>query len=361
MVRVGIVGTSWWADGMYLPALKKHPQAEVIGVCGRDYTRLQEFAKRWDIPCTYTDWRELISSGEIEALIVASSDDTHYPIAMMALDAGLHVLCDKPLAITGEQAHEMARKANEKHAITMVPFTYRYMPTTRYCKQLIDAGFVGKPYHLNMRYYTAFARGGDYDWRFDASITGSGVVSNLGTHWLHLARWFYGEIVGLSCYLDRLVPRQNRPDGSDYPRADDSAVMTVKFANGAYGVLEMIAAVYEGTPFGQTHHMEFHGSDGTLYNHIDWDTVQTVKGVKDGGTPELLDVPESLWNGARRDTVHNTYRDIFREQNNMTREFITAVANKQPAYPDFNEGARVQALVDAAIKSANTGCCWVEV
>jgi predicted dehydrogenase len=360
MVRVGVIGTSWWADSMYLPALKKHPQARVAAVCGRDYKRLQDFARQWDIPATYTDYRHLIRDGGVDAVIVATTNDSHYPITMEALEQGLHVLCDKPLAQNAVHAREMADAARRAGVKTMVPLTYRYMPTTRYVKQLVDQGFIGRPYHLNLRYYTGYGRQAKYDWRFNADIAGSGVVGDLGSHWLHLARWFYGEVTAIFCHADTLVERPNGPDDYDYTRGEDTAVMTVKFANGAYGVLHVTTLCHEGTQLGQTHHMEFHGSDGTLYNHIDWDTVQQVRGCRAGEASTVLDVPDDVWAGARRDTVHNTYRDIFREQDHMTREFVSAIVANGASYPDFEEGARVQELVDAALASARSGC-WVQV
>lgn len=130
--------------------------------------------------------------------------------------------------------------------------------------------------------------------------------------------------------------------------------MTVRFASGAYGVLQVSAVEWEGTRHGRTQHVELHGSHGTLYSTVDWDHTQSVRGVQ-GNETELKDlpIPDALWNGARRDTVHNTYRDVLRQQDNMAREFITAIVEDKPVYPDFAEGARVQ--------SANNGCCWVAV
>lgn len=363
MIRVGIVGTSWWADGMYMPTLQNHPQGEFVAVCGRDPQRTREFAARWNVPQAFTDYRAMIDEGKLDAIIVASINDSHYQITMDALDAGLHVLCEKPLGQNVDQAQKMAAKAQETGLKTLVPFTYRYMPTNRYVKQLIDEGYIGKPYHLNMRYYAGYGRESKYDWRFDADVAGAGVVADLGSHWLHLARMFYGEVVGLSCYFDTLTPRPNHPDEGDYQRADDTALITVRFANGAYGVLQVTTLAWEGTSFGQTHNMEFHGSGGTLYSLVDWDNVQQVRGIKAGEKGGLRDlpIPDSIWQGARHDTVHNTYRDVFREQNTMTREFITTIAEDKPCFPDFAEGARVQTLVDAAIQSAKNNCCWVEV
>src|SRR5579859_7819669 len=156
MVRVGVVGTSLWADSMYLPALQNHPKGKIVAVCGRDPDRTQVFAARWNIPHFYTDFRKLLDAGGLDALIVASANDSHHPITMAALDAGLHVLCEKPLALNAIQAREMADKAKSSGRKNMVPFTYRYMPTNRYLKQLIDEGYIGRPYHLNIRYYADY-------------------------------------------------------------------------------------------------------------------------------------------------------------------------------------------------------------
>ena len=356
MVRVGIIGTSWWADSMYMPALKTHPQAEVVAVCGRDYTRLQDFATRWEIPTTYTDYRRMVTSGDLDAVIVATANDTHYPITMLALEAELNVLCEKPMAQTAAQAHEMARLARQVGVRTMVPYSYRYMPTVRYVKRLIDEGYIGRPYDLNMRYYTGYGREAKYNWRFDGDVAGAGVIADLGAHWLHLARWFYGEVTALSADCATLIDRPANTQGEAYAHADDSAMILLTFANGARGSLTVTAMDYEGTSFGQTHHMDFHGSEGTLYMTVDWDTVQAVSGCRAGEKPHELPVPDDIWAGARRDTVHNTYRDVFREQDHMAREFVTAVAEGHAVEPNFDEGARVQDLIEAAVRSARAGC-----
>jgi predicted dehydrogenase len=123
------------------------------------------------------------------------------------------------------------------------------------------------------------------------------------------------------------------------------------------------AVCWEGTPFGQTHHAEIHGSEGTLYAIIDWDTVQEVRGVRPGdeGGPRLLPVPEELWQGARRSSVHDTYRDLFRSGDTMARAWAGAVAAGRPCQPDLAEGARVQQLLDAAARSSAQGGGLVDV
>ena len=175
-VRIGIAGTSWWADAMYLPALASHPLADLRGIVGGsrpEHTR--EFAAQWGIPGAFDSLEDMLATEPLDALLVLTNNKTHYPLVMQAIEAGLHVLCEKPLGMNAREAREMAEAAERRGLTTMVPFTYRFMPTNRYAKELVDTGWLGRPRHLNMRYYTGYGRSGDYMWRFDVGEAGSGV------------------------------------------------------------------------------------------------------------------------------------------------------------------------------------------
>lgn len=341
---------------MYMPALTRYPQADVRAIVGRNLKRTREFAEQWKIPNAYVSLEDLLSKETVDAIIIATPNKQHYPIAMTAIHRGLHVLCEKPLAMSYTETIQMAEAAECAGVKTMVPFTYRFMPTARYLKELIEQGYLGKPYHLNLRYYTGYARDGKYMWRFDLEESGAGVVGDLGTHWLYLADWFYGEIQAVTAMLGYQVSRSPRPDGKPYTPVDDSAVMMVEFKNGAQGVLHMTALAYEDTPFGQTHHMEFHGSNGTLYSFTDWDKTQIVSGARDGeGAVRELPIPDHIWGNARRDYVPDTYKDVFREHDFMARGFVNAIANDTDAEPTFRDGARIQRYLEAALLSAREG------
>jgi predicted dehydrogenase len=354
-VKVGVIGTSWWADAMYLPPLATHPLAEVVAVCGRNPETTADFAARWDVAGLYSDPIAMLDGAELDAVVIATANDTHHGLTLAALDRGLHVLCEKPLAQDVAQAAEMAARAASSGAITMVPFTYHYMPVNRFVRQLVAGGYVGRPHHVNLRYYTGYASDPAYSWRFDREIAGSGVIGDLASHWVHLARWILDDTeTSVSASASTFVERHPRPDGSSYDQTEDSAVLIVRYVSGAYGVLQVSAVCWEGTPFGQTHHLEVHGDEGTLYAVCDWDTVQEVRGVRRGepGPPALLPIPDDLWAGVRRDTVHNTYRDTFRETDAMTRGWIDAIAAGRPVRPDFADGLAVQRVLDAAVASA---------
>ena len=356
-VNVGMVGTSWWADAMHLPALDSHPAANTVAICGRNAENARKMADTWRIPQVFSDYNAMIAEADLDAVVISTPNDSHYPIAMRAMEAGLHVLCEKPIAMTYGQAREMADTAQSTGLKTLVPFTYRFMPTARYIKRLIDGGFIGAPYHLNMRYYTGYARDGDYIWRLDKKIAGSGVVGDLGSHFMYLAEWLFGRVAAITCRLSQIVPRpQVDPAGQPFDLLDDSCMLTLEFESGAMGMIHCTALCYEGTPFGQTHHMEFHGSDGTLYSFTDWDKTQQVKGMRAGeGMPRELPIPDDVWGDARRDTVHNTYRDIFRREDHMIRGFINGIIDDTDLSPNFDDGARIQRLISAAVKSHETG------
>ena len=357
-VQLAIVGSSWWTDSMYLPALAACPEAEVVALTARNEERARSLADSWAIPRVYPDVTELLANEpQLQALVIITPNYTHYDYAQQALEHGLAVLIEKPLTMDYTAALRLADLATEKGVVTLVPFTYRFMPTSRYLKRLIDEGYLGRPFHLNMRYYANYAREGEYIWRFDESLAGSGVLGDLGSHFLYLAEWFYGPIAEIQTMLTQHVPRVPLNEmGEPYPTAEDDAIITCRFANGAQGVIHVSAVCYEDAGMKMQHLFEFHGDGGTLYQATDWVQQQEIRGARVGeGALKPLPIPEDIWAGARQDTVHNSYRDVFRTQGQMVGDFVRAVQNKQRIRPDINDGARVQLLLEAGKLSEKEG------
>jgi predicted dehydrogenase len=365
-VRIGVAGTSWWADSMYLPALSRHPDAEVRAIVGRRPEVTRDLAAHWGIPAAYDSYDEMLRSEALDAVVILAPNVHHHPYTMAALERGLHVLCEKPLGMTSAQAREMTETAERSGVVNMCPFTYSFMPYARYTKELVDEGYIGRPYHLNMRYFADYGRDGSYIWRFDLGEAGAGISGDLGSHWAYLATWLFGEVTAVTAVFGRVVPREPRPDGRPFEAAEDSAMILLEFASGATGNLHVSSVAYEPSPFGQLHSWELHGSAGTLHVACDWNETEEIRGAHvgpgdeamRGGTRRPLDVlpiPDRFYEGLRRDTVHNTYKDTFRERDNMARGFVTAIATGGTAVPSFRDGWRVQRIVDAAGRSARQG------
>jgi len=355
-VRVGIAGTSWWADSMYLPALADHPQADVRAVAGTRPSHTREFAARWRIPSAYDSVETMLDAEPLDALIVATPNRSHFPIARAALERGLHVLCEKPVGMSSVEARQLADLAAAKGVTTMVPFTYRNMPAMRYLKELVDEGYIGQPYHLNMRYYAGYGRGGEYAWRFDLDVAGAALAGDLGSHLVYLARWYFGEVESVTAEFGYAVPRASRPDGTDYPRGEDSAIILLRFVNGATGALHVSSVAHEPSSFNQLQSLELHGSEGTLHHANDWNAVQGVAGARAGeASVRDLPIPDRHWGGAPHDDAHETYKHVFRHQDAQARAFVSAISRGEPVSPDLADGLAVQRIVDAAGISAREG------
>ena len=241
-VRVGVVGTSWWADGMYLPALQSHPQAELFVICSRNRPLATDMAAKYNTPTIYPDYREMNEQGGMDALIIGVPDDLHYDIAIRSLEAGLNVLCDKPLALKEQQAYEMWQKAEAAHVQNMVLFTYRWMPFFQYVHDLIKQGYIGQCYHAEFSFLVGHGRKPDYQWRLDSKRS-NGALGDLGSHLIYLARWLIGEIAQVDAQLASFAKRLG-PDGEPISPANDSAVLLLEFSNGAQGVIHTSSMVY---------------------------------------------------------------------------------------------------------------------
>lgn len=361
-VRVGIVGTSFWADFMFLPSLKSHAQAQIVAICGRNPERAAEMAKKYDIPQVFTDYRTMIDQGNLHALIVAAPDDLHYPITMTALDAGSHVLCEKPLALTINQAKAMYEKAEAMQVKHMVFFTWRWLPHARYLHQLIHEGYLGRSYYIDFRYLAGYGRDGRYLWRFDRERA-NGILGDAGSHMIDLARWYGGEITQVSARLPTFVERRNSA-GAPMDAANDTALLTVEFVNGAQGVIQVSAAPHVGDRFMQQS-LAFYGAAGTLESDFQFEGQMAgarLQGVRQNDAHfRPLPVPATFWGEVDPSQPLDTFLpELFSKQAVGTRLFIDSIIGDLPVAPNFYDGFKAQAVIDAALESQRCGC-WVAV
>lgn len=352
-VRVGVVGTSAHAETVHLTNLASHPGAQIAAICGRNRERAEVRARKFDIPRVFTDYREMIARGNLDALVVATPDDLHYPITMEALDAGLHVLCEKPLALDATQAREMYQRAKARGVIHMAFFSWRWPPAQRFLHALIDQGYLGQCLECELRFVHGFGRHHDYEWRFDPGRS-QGVLGDLGSHMIDLVQWYLGDITQVSASLSTFVER-SAADGSPGRSANDAAFLTIQLASGARGIIH-VSAVASEADREMEQRIVLHGELGTL--EADYTSLGTeVRGTREGDAEfQVLPIPDEIWGDVdRRDPL-----GVFRRQSVGDRGFIDAIVQGRSASPSFREGVRVQRVIDAAIESARSGR-WVSV
>lgn len=185
-VRVGLVGTSAWADRIHLPGITSHPQAELAAICGRNRSRAEVMAQKYGAGSVYTNYREMIEKERLDALVVSTPDDLHYGIVMDAIEAGLHVVCEKPLALSVEDAKAMYETAEAARVKHMTFFTFRWAPHFQYVHDLVADGYVGRCYHSQFNFFDDYGLDSAYAWRFDAQRA-NGIAADLGSHMVDMA------------------------------------------------------------------------------------------------------------------------------------------------------------------------------
>ncbi len=354
-LRIGMVGTSWYADLMHLPILKSHANAQITAICGRNRARADEMAAKYEIPHVFTDYREMLDKVKLDAVVIAVPDNMHYPISMAALDAGLHVLCEKPMASNLQQAKAMLVKAEAIQVKHMVYFTYRWMPQVRYMQQLLSEDFLGKPYHAHFQYIEGYGRKPQYQWKWDSAY-GLGILGDLGSHMIDLARLALGEVARVQAHLVTHVHRPN-PQGTTYDPACDAAMLTLQFKNGAHATIQVSAVAQVGE-----HRAILYGEKGALDLNYWFDSPFSVRVARnDEDAFQVLPIPAELVGGVDENQPWFPRAiQLFTQPSFGTRAFVDCIIEDKPATPNFFDGVKAQAVIDAAIAADRSGA-WVDV
>ncbi len=359
-IRTAVVGAGIGDE--WARALSRQPGVSVVAVCARTSESVERVADVYAVPGRYLSYEAMLEQEEPDLVVVATPNALHVPVATAALEAGAHVVCEKPLGLDAEEAERLVRLADELDRRTLVPFTWRFLPAARYVKELLDDGAVGSPYHVHARYYV---RGwgdpsGPMRWQFDAAAAGSGALGNVGSHALHLVQWWLGDVAEVCARTTTAV--RERGD-----RSGEAARVSVDDAAG------LLAELEDGTPlvcalslvaFGPRVSLEIgiFGSDGALLFDDDWGTraapIGRVRLARrgDSGWAEQA-VPARLVEGADRLDPDAPLGGCF---DRMAVEIAAAIREGRPAVPDFHEGLRVQRVLDASLASARERR-WVSV
>jgi predicted dehydrogenase len=348
--RIGIVGTSWWVDMMYVPSLLSHQSAQVVAICGRDEKRAAEVAAKFGDAKVFTDYHHLINSGDLDAVIVATPDDLHYEMTIAALDAGLHVLCEKPLAGNAALAREMHERAVAAGVKHMVLFTWRWQPHWRYIKHLVETGYIGRCYHARFEFLASFALDKGYKWRFDGRRS-NGVTGDLGSHMIDFARWYLGDVTKVRADLSAFIDQSKTAEPPPLP-ANDAGFLTLEFVDGGRAQINVSAVSLLGDE-GARVTAAFYGDAGTLearHTFLGIDAGVVLRGTRQG-EPSFtkLAVPDEFLEGG---VDPGQIFDPYLKQSAGPRLFIDAIQTDQPAAPGFDVGVAIQEVVDAALLSS---------
>ena len=339
-VRIGIIGAGRFAE-THLDQFSRIDGAQVVALCRRNENALREMQRRFGIPSGYTDYRDMLTAGGIDAVSIVTPTSSHRRIALDAISDNLHVLCDKPLALTAADATEMLEAAEKAGVVHSTNFNQRGNTTLGRIKRYVDAGYTGDLIHIDIRWGQSMfddARPELLSWRGLANM-GGGTVYEL-IHVFDAVRFLGGEVSRICALLRTSIPHRkfsDAPDGMEVDAPDSSAFL-VELRSGAYAVIHT-SWVSRGTgPDGRSVvQFEVTGPRGRIVSHGRYGLV-----------------------GANMEFGQFSELDPGEPYPQPYELFINSIRTGEPVETSFLDGVRAAEIADAAFISAREGR-WVDL
>jgi predicted dehydrogenase len=330
----------------------------LVAVAGRDEPAVRAAAERFGFERSETDWRALIADDAIGLFDNGGPNAVHAEPTIAAAQAGKHVICEKPLGRTADEAHETWRRVQATGVKAMCAFNYRFVPAVRLARRLIEAGELGEIHHFRGRYLQDWIADPEFPmvWRLSKEAAGSGALGDLGAHVIDLARYLVGEITTIAGTARTFVA--DRPGG--HVDVDDAVEAVVEFAGGAVGTIEATRFAV-GRKNGLS--FEINGSQGSIAFELERLNELSVhlSGSRPGGSVQgfrqvLVTEPDhpylDMWwpPGHIIGWEHTFAHELL--------HLLTAIANDSPIGPDgatFEDGYRAAEVCDALLRASETG------
>src|SRR5215475_2644610 len=232
-IGVGLIGTGF-ARSAQAPAFSVCEGAELRAVCSGRLENAQRVAAEFNIKYACENYEQMLALDDVSLVVVSAPPHLHYPITMAALDAGKHVICEKPMAMNAGEAREMIAAAESRPTqLSIVDHELRFNPTWRRMKELVDDGFLGDLYHINITIASGFRHSAQRPWNWwSQRSAGGGLLGALGSHAIDAVRWLFGEIEAVCGAVGTMVPeRKDQMNGEMKPNeTDDYCAFLLKLA-----------------------------------------------------------------------------------------------------------------------------------
>jgi predicted dehydrogenase len=359
-VRFGIIGAGAVSDYHHVPGINIDPRAELVAVCDPNKELLEKRRHDWKISKLTTDYNEIANDPDVDAVIIATPNDTHRPIALACIAGGKHVMCEKPLGLNFAESAEMYRAARDKGVRHMTAFTYRFAPSMRYLRHLLKTGALGVPRHFRSQRFLDWPET-SWGWRQYKARAGAGDLFDMTIHRIDFAMDLMGPLDSICGAVAQFCKRDVTNDGKPCPpsEVDDWSALIGRFKNGAVGVWEgsTVMKGYHYDGFGHEW-AEVNGTEGSaVYRLQEPNTLLLGKG---GKSLETVPVPKEFLviPGSPRVPYEGVPSTVFRFD--LVYELVSAIVEGRDAVPGFDHGARAQAIADAVLVSNDTGK-WITI
>ncbi len=334
--RVGVVGAGAIAQECHMPGYVKNGSAELVAFADPTAARHRDIAKLFPGLRGYKDYKDMLRKEKLDVVSVCTPNKYHAPCTIRALEAGCHVLCEKPMAATLKEADRMTATAKAARKKLMIAFTSRLLTGPMKCKALLAKKALGKPFMIRVR----FAHGGPtQDWAkdsktfYDPKTAIGGAMFDMGIHAIDLALWLFGPATGVTARTATLIKRV---------QVDDNAVMILEFKSGALGYIEVGWTSKPGFSG-----FEIYGTEGSLI--CDYlNGLKLCSGKASAGTDSVAN-----WKTLDKEPTRGGWSTEIDH-------WMDVVRGKAKLTMDAKAGRAALAVALAAYKSSRTGR-WVEL
>jgi predicted dehydrogenase len=337
-VRTGLIGCGKIAR-IHAQALRDLPEAEFVAVCDTDEGRARAFASEHGAQQVYADARELLESGAVEVVLICAPHPAHAALVVAAAEAGVHVLCEKPISITLAAADQMIAAADQAGVKFGVIFQRRFWPAARRIREAIDDGRLGKLTlgECSVRIWRSPDYFASEPWRGTWATEGGGVLMNQAVHAIDQFQWFMGRAV-------EVVGRYATLRHGSYIDVEDTAVATVVFENGALGVIQAASTFDANLGF----RVAVHGDSGAAVSV--WEYPEGQQGIND-----VWDIPgeaelRAVWEREEQGRPGFPEFHILQIQ-----DFLQAVIDDRPPAVTGTDARRSLEIILAIYQSSRTG------
>ncbi len=351
-----MLGAGAWAELAHLPGYKRDTRCELVAIADPVIERARELASKFGIPTVYGSHEELIARSDVDLIDVCTPSATHFDLSWAALEAGKHVLCEKPVAYDYKETLRAAALARAKGVKTKLGFTFRYSPAMQYMKALIDEGFVGTPfifngYEQNSQWLDPQTPLRQVDHEADQSVIQVSSLEGYGAPIMDLGHLFMGsrfnQVVGT---MRNFIPeRVVRATGTMMRmNIDDGDIFIGEYASGAIGSIQTSFVTVGNYPGLEA---RVYGSKGALICRLVEENgiCESLKGATAGQVEfRDIEVPSHFYppGGSKRES----WRSLFYA--NLVSSFITEILEEGPRNEgSFEDGAHVQELINAVERS----------
>jgi predicted dehydrogenase len=374
-IRVGVVGAGF-SGSTHIQALRRLPRVEVVAVADQTTEQARASAERLGVPEFYGDYRAMLKNAQLQAIHNCTPNNSHAEVTLSAIDAGKHVLSEKPLGMNSRETQALTERAASSNVVTCVCFNYRYYPLVRQVKAVLEAGTVGRPHLIHGSYLQDWLLlDTDWNWRLESQKGGSSrAFADIGSHWLDLVQYMTGDIVEeVVARLGTLHAKRMRPIEEIETSAsaettdrqwvavdtEDFGCVLLRFASGCQGVLT-VSQVSAGRKNALTFEID------TRHGAYSWnqETPNELWVGHRGESNELLMRDPSLMDPAasalsRQPAGHpEGWLDTFV---NLFSDFYGAIAAKaaskpyEPSFATFSDAHRIEQAVEAVMASSKLG------